>query len=55
LHDAIVEVGKDTEIQAKIKQQGFALANIGLTDFDAHIRADMARLQPILAKLGQSN
>lgn len=55
LHDAIVEVGKDPEIQAKIRQQGFALANIGLADFDAHIRADMARLQPILAQLGQSH
>lgn len=55
LHDAIVEVGKDPDIQAKINQQGFALANIGLTDFDAHIRTDMARLQPILAKLGPSN
>jgi tripartite-type tricarboxylate transporter receptor subunit TctC len=55
LHDAIVEVGKDPDIQAKIKQQGFALANIGLADFDAHIRTDMARLQPILAQLGQSH
>jgi len=55
LHDAIVEVGKDPDIQAKIRQQGFAPANIGLHDFDAHIRGDMARLAPILAKLGQSH
>ncbi|MGD0151285.1 MAG: tripartite tricarboxylate transporter substrate-binding protein [Xanthobacteraceae bacterium] len=55
LHDAIVEVGKDPDIQTKIRQQGFAPANIGLHDFDAHIRADMARLAPILAKLGQSH
>jgi tripartite-type tricarboxylate transporter receptor subunit TctC len=55
LHDAIVEVGKDPDIQAKIKQQGFTLASIGLADFDSHIRADMARLQPILAQLGQSH
>jgi tripartite-type tricarboxylate transporter receptor subunit TctC len=54
LHDAIVEVGKDPDIQAKIRQQGFATANIGLGDFDAHIRGDMARLAPILAKLGPS-
>jgi len=54
LHDAIVEVGKDPDIQAKIRQQGFAPANIGLADFDAHIRGDMARLAPILAKLGPS-
>jgi tripartite-type tricarboxylate transporter receptor subunit TctC len=54
LHDAIVEVGKDPDIQAKIRQQGFAPANIGLGDFDAHIRGDMARLAPILAKLSPS-
>jgi tripartite-type tricarboxylate transporter receptor subunit TctC len=55
LYDAIAEVGKDPEIQAKIRQQGFAPASFGLGDFDAHIRADTARLAPILAKLGQSN
>ena len=55
LHDAIVEVGKDPDIQAKIRQQGFVPANIGLGDFDAHIRGDMARLAPILAKLGPSH
>jgi tripartite-type tricarboxylate transporter receptor subunit TctC len=54
LHDAIVEVGKDPDIQTKIRQQGFVPANIGLHDFDAHIRGDMARLAPILAKLGKS-
>jgi len=54
LHDAIVEVGKDADIQAKIRLQGFTPANIGLGDFDAHIRGDMARLAPILAKLGPS-
>jgi tripartite-type tricarboxylate transporter receptor subunit TctC len=54
LHDAIVEVGKDPDIQAKIRQQGFAPADIGLHDFDAHIRGDMQRLAPILAKLGPS-
>jgi tripartite-type tricarboxylate transporter receptor subunit TctC len=55
LHDAIVEVGKDPDIQTKIRLQGFTPANIGLGDFDAHIRGDMARLAPILAKLGQSH
>jgi len=52
---AIAEVGKDPDIQAKIRQQGFAPASLQLGDFDAHVRNDMARLQPILAKLGQSN
>jgi len=54
LHGAIVDVGKDPDIQAKIRLQGITPANIGLRDFDAHIRGDMARLAPLLAKLGPS-
>ena len=56
LHDAIVEVGKDPEIQAKIRQQGITPAtNVGLADFDKYIRDDMARLAPLLATIGRSN
>ena len=55
LHDAIVEVGKDPELQAKIRQQGVTPQNIGLADFDLHIRKDMARLEPLLATIGRSN
>jgi tripartite-type tricarboxylate transporter receptor subunit TctC len=54
LHDAIADVGNDPDIQAKIRVQGITPASIGLRDFDAHIRADMARLEPLLAKLGPS-
>jgi len=53
LHRAIVEVGKDPELQAKIRAQGISPQSIGLTDFDAHIRNDMTRLAPLLATLGQ--
>ena len=52
LHDAIADVGNDPDIQAKIRVQAITPASIGLRDFDAHIRADMARLEPLLAKLG---
>jgi tripartite-type tricarboxylate transporter receptor subunit TctC len=55
LHDAIVEVGKDPELQAKIRVQGIAPRSVGLTDFDRHIRADMARLAPLLASIAQAN
>ena len=54
LHDAIADVGNDPDIQAKIRVQGITPASIGLRDFDAHIRGDMARLEPLLAKLGPS-
>jgi tripartite-type tricarboxylate transporter receptor subunit TctC len=55
LHAAIVEVGKDPDIQAKIRLQGFTPAHIGLADFDAYIRNDMKRLAPLLATIGQPN
>jgi tripartite-type tricarboxylate transporter receptor subunit TctC len=53
LHAAIVEVGKDPELQAKIRVQGITPQSIGLRDFDAHIRKDMERLAPLLKMIGQ--
>jgi tripartite-type tricarboxylate transporter receptor subunit TctC len=55
LHDAIVEVGKDSDLQAKIRLQGITPTNIGLGDFDSYIRKDMERLAPLLATIGKSN
>jgi len=55
LHDAIVEVGKDPELRAKIRQQGVTPQNVGLADFDLHIRKDMTRLEPLLATIARSN
>jgi len=54
LHAAIVEVGKDPELQAKIRVQGITPQNIGLRDFDAHIRKDMERLAPLLKMIGSN-
>jgi tripartite-type tricarboxylate transporter receptor subunit TctC len=51
LHDAIVEVGKDPALQAKIREQGFTPAEIGLGDFDAYVRNDMKRLGPLVADI----
>jgi tripartite-type tricarboxylate transporter receptor subunit TctC len=55
LHDAIAEVGRDGELQAKIRVQGITPRSVGLGDFDQHIRNDMARLAPLLATIGRSN
>ena len=52
LRAAIVEVGMDPNIQAKIRLQGITPTNIALTDFDAYIRNDMKRLAPLLATIG---
>ena len=48
LSQAISEAGKDPELQAKIRVQGIDPRDIGLEKFDAHIQADMARLDPLL-------
>jgi tripartite-type tricarboxylate transporter receptor subunit TctC len=55
LNDAILEAGKDRELQAKVQQQGITLQRVGLGDFDAHIRRDMARLDPLLKSIGKNN
>jgi len=55
LHDAIAEVGRDPELQAKMRIQGVTPRSIGLADFDRHIRNDMDRLAPLLATIGRSN
>ena len=48
LSQAISEVGKDPELQAKIRAQGIDPRDIELEKFDLHIQADVARLDPLL-------
>ena len=55
LHDAIVAVGAEPQLQEKIRVQGITPRNIGLRDFDAHIRKDMDRLAPLLKTIAGSN
>ena len=55
LHDAIVAVGADPELKEKIRGQGITPRSIGLRDFDAHIRKDMDRLEPLLRTTARSN
>src|SRR5215813_11074077 len=55
LHDAIVAVGANPELKEKIRAQGITPRSIGLRDFDAHIRNDMDRLEPLLRTIARSN
>ena len=52
LNRAITEFGQDAELQAKILAQGIVPRNVGLGDFDAHIRREMDRLDPLLKSIG---
>lgn len=54
LHEAIAEAGKDPELQAKIRVQGIDPRRLGLEQFDAHIRSDMARLAPLLKSISDA-
>ena len=53
LHEAMAEASKDPELIAKIRVQGIEPRDIGLERFDAHIRADMARLDPVLKTVAE--
>lgn len=48
LSQAIAEASKDPDLERKIRAQGIDPRDIGLDRFDAHIRSDMARLDPLL-------
>ncbi|MEA2979249.1 MAG: hypothetical protein QOF09_1072 [Alphaproteobacteria bacterium] len=48
LNQAMAEASKDPELIAKIRVQGIEPRDIGLERFDAHVRAEMARLEPVL-------
>ena len=55
LHDAIAAASEDAEFTEKIRAQGITPRNIELGDFDAHIRKDMERLEPLLKTIACSN
>ena len=51
MHEAMTEVGKDPELLGKVRGQGIQPRAIGLEQFDAHIRAEMARLDPVFKSI----
>ena len=53
LHQAMAEASKDPELLAKIRVQGIEPRDIGLERFDAHVRADMARLDPVFKAIAE--
>jgi tripartite-type tricarboxylate transporter receptor subunit TctC len=55
LHQAMAEVGKDPELLGKIQAQGIQPRSIGLDQFDAHVRADMKRLEPVFKSIAAKN
>jgi tripartite-type tricarboxylate transporter receptor subunit TctC len=53
LHHAMTEAGKDPELLAKIRVQGIEPRNIGLERFDAHVRTEMSRLDPVFKAIAE--
>jgi tripartite-type tricarboxylate transporter receptor subunit TctC len=55
LKEAMAEVGKDPEFLDKVRAQGIEPRDIALERFDAHIRAEMTRLEPVLKTIAGRN
>jgi tripartite-type tricarboxylate transporter receptor subunit TctC len=53
LNQAMSEASKDPELIGKIRAQGMEPRDIGLDRFDAFVRADMARLDPVLKVIAE--
>lgn len=54
LNRAIAEVSEDPELKSKIVAQGISPKLKAMADFDAHIRAEMDRLRPVLDAIAAS-
>jgi tripartite-type tricarboxylate transporter receptor subunit TctC len=55
LHDALAELGKDSEIRAAMHMNGVKPHGLGIGEFDLYIRKDVERLTPLLATIARSN
>ena len=53
LNQAMTEASKDPELLGKIRAQGIEPRDIALERFDAYVRADMARLDPVLKVIAE--
>jgi tripartite-type tricarboxylate transporter receptor subunit TctC len=53
LNQAMTEASKDPELSGKIRAQGIEPRDIQLEQFDAHVRTDMARLDPVLKVIAE--
>jgi len=53
LNQAMAEASKDPELLGKIRAQGIEPRDIELDRFDAYVRADMARLDPVLKVISE--
>lgn len=55
LHDALADVGKDSEVRSTMHVHGVKPRGIGVGEFDLYIRKDVERLSPLLATIVRSN
>ena len=51
LHDAISAASKDPELAQKVRAQGINPQDLGLDNFDAHIRTEITTLAPVLTTI----
>jgi tripartite-type tricarboxylate transporter receptor subunit TctC len=53
LNQAIIETSKDPELLARLRAQGINPRDVGLAQFDTHIRSEMTRIAPILKAIAE--
>jgi tripartite-type tricarboxylate transporter receptor subunit TctC len=53
LYQTMSEAGKDAELLSKVRVQGIEPRDVGLERFDAHVRNDMSRLDPLLKAIAE--
>src|SRR5216684_6237772 len=55
LHDALADLGKDSELRTKMHVHGVKPRGIGIGEFDLYIRKDVERLTPLVATIARPN
>jgi tripartite-type tricarboxylate transporter receptor subunit TctC len=55
LHDALAELGKDSELRTTMHVHGVKPRGIGVGEFDLYIRKDVERLTPLVATIARPN
>jgi tripartite-type tricarboxylate transporter receptor subunit TctC len=55
LHDALADLGKDSELRTTMQVHGVKPRGIGIGEFDLYIRTDAERVTPLVATIARPN
>ncbi|HMA72608.1 MAG TPA: hypothetical protein VKP67_14140 [Xanthobacteraceae bacterium] len=55
LHDALADLGKDSDFRTTMRVHGVKPRGIGIGEFDLYLRKDVERRTPLLTIIARSN